>query len=601
MTLDRLTAPQAGSHAPRISRVSTGLTASLLLVLAPAGAAAQRSMSIQRFDATLRVEASGWTDVREEIQVRFTGSWNGIYRTIPVEYRTPQGFSYRLFLKDVTVTGPGGEAYGFSSSRERHYRKLKIRVPGAQDATRTVFIHYRVRNALKFWDEYDELYWNVTGDEWEVPIQEASAMVILPRGVEGTRTASWTGGYGAAENAASVEPTDDGYFFQTRRSLNYREGLTIAVAWNPGVVARPTALDRTLLFLRANWILLLPLLSLGLMWRVWYLRGRDPARLSVSPQYEPPEELTPAEAGTLIDNRPDMRDITAALVDLAVRGYLRIEEVKADGMLGRLIGKEDYSLVPVKPRERWSELRDHEREMLEGIFGGGDSGTPLPETMSGLAHSFYRHLGDIRSGIFRELVGRGYYQRRPDKVLGTWMAVGFVVAGVGITAGLPLARRFELSPLTLILAVVLSALPVFVFGFFMPARTVKGARVRERILGFEEFLDRVESERYKRMITSPEMFERFLPYAMAFGVERKWAAAFDDIYTEPPTWYVGTWHGGFRPTLFVHSMGQMSATATTALGSGPRSSGGSGFGGGGGFSGGGFSGGGFGGGGGGGW
>lgn len=110
----------------------------------------------------------------------------------------------------------------------------------------------------------------------------------------------------------------------------------------------------------------------------------------------------------------------------------------------------------------------------------------------------------------------------------------------------------------------------------------------------------MESDRYKRMITSPEMFERFLPYAMAFGVEKKWAAAFEGMYTQPPDWYRGDWRGGFHPVYFAHSMGSMTSTAGTVMASGPRSSGGSGFGGGG-FGGGGFSGGGFGGGGGGGW
>src|SRR5665811_2177663 len=141
-------------------RIRTVIAVALVAAtLAAQPVLAQRSMEIERFDATIKVESSGWVDVREEIQVRFDGDWNGIYRTIPVEYRTPQGFSYSLFLDDVGVMGPGGETYDFTSSRAGQYRKLKIRVPGASNATRTVFIHYRVPNALKFWDEYDELYW----------------------------------------------------------------------------------------------------------------------------------------------------------------------------------------------------------------------------------------------------------------------------------------------------------------------------------------------------------------------------------------------------------------------------------------------------------
>jgi uncharacterized membrane protein len=184
--------------------------------------------------------------------------------------------------------------------------------------------------------------------------------------------------------------------------------------------------------------------------------------------------------------------------------------------------------------------------------------------------------------------------------MGAYVGGAFVVGLLALVGGFFLAEAWSLSQLTVVLAAAGTALPILGFGIFMPARTMKGARALERVLGFEEFLERVESDRYKRMITSPEMFERFLPYAMAFGVEKKWAAAFEGMYTQPPDWYRGQWQGGFRPVFFVHSMGHMSSMAGTAMSSGPRSSGGSGFGGGG-FSGGGFSGGGFGGGGGGGW
>jgi len=557
--------------------------------LVPLSLSAQKSLEIERFDATLRVEESGWLDVREEILVRFTGSWNGIFRNIPVEYRTPQGFSFRLRLEDVSVTGEDGEPLEYSSSRERHYRQLKIRVPGASDATRKVVIQYRVPNGLRFQDEYDELYWNVTGDEWDMPILAASAMVHLPPSLSGIRTASWTGGYGSTEDAASVERSGDALFFETLRPLNYREGLTIAVAWNPGVVERPSTLDRILAFLRANLLLILPFMSLWFMWRLWANRGRDPARLAISPQYEPPDDMTPAEAGTLLDNRPDMRDLTAALVDLAVRGFLRIEEIEPTGLLGRVVGKTDYRLVPVKPREEWTGLRGHEVSLLTGVFGGG-TGVPAPVEMSELAHEFYKNLSSIRSGIFRELIKRGYYVQRPDKVMGVYVGAAFAVGILGVVGGLFLAEALTLSPLTAITAAIGTALPILGFGILMPARTVKGARALERVLGFEEFLERVESDRYKRMITSPEMFERFLPYAMAFGVEKKWAAAFEGMYTEPPDWYRGQWHGGFRPLFFAQSMGHMTSSAGSVMSSGPRSSGGSG-----------FSGGGFGGGGGGGW
>jgi uncharacterized membrane protein len=138
-----------------------------------------------------------------------------------------------------------------------------------------------------------------------------------------------------------------------------------------------------------------------------------------------------------------------------------------------------------------------------------------------------------------------------------------------------------MSPVAFILAAVLSGVIVLAFGYFMPARTVAGARAYEDTRGFEEFLRRVDSDRYARVVKTPEMFERFLPYAMAFGVEAKWARAFEDIYKEPPTWYVGTNMSGFNARSFSSRISTLSTRAGSTMSSSPRSSGGSGFGGGG--------------------
>jgi hypothetical protein len=296
--------------------------------------------------------------------------------------------------------------------------------------------------------------------------------------------------------------------------LTFREGLTVAVAWNPGVVSRPGVFTKVRLFFKANWLLLLRFLSLGIMWRVWANRGRDPTRLSISPQYDIPDGLTPAEAGTLIDNRPDMRDITAGLVDLAIRGYMRIEEVEKKG-LSKVLGSDDFRIVRLKEAAEWGELKDHEKEMLRGLFAV--TGSTL---LSSLAHEFYTHLPQIRTDLYTELMDRKYYHHRPDNIWQAYLALAGVVLAAGLAGGIPLAKWLQLPVTTAVIAAVGSALPVFIFAFFMPARSVKGVRVLERLLGFEKFLERVESDRFEHMVKTPEMFEKFLPYAMAFGSRR---------------------------------------------------------------------------------
>jgi uncharacterized membrane protein len=563
----------------------------LLAALALPGAA--RSLVIQNFNVRVDVSVDGTITVTEIIRPRFTGHWNGIYRTIPVEYRTPQGFNKTLFLQLESVTDEDGRALKVDSSSERHYRKLKIWVPGAEDAERTVIIRYKVPNALLFFEDHDELYWNITGDEWEVPINDASALIELPAGAAGVRTLAFTGAYGSKEQDADVTVNGSEITFHMRRNLSFHEGLTAVVGWDKGLVHEPGALEKIFLFLKSNWPLFAPIGVFAMMYWLWYTRGRDPRLRPISTRYDPPEGLTPGEVGTLIDNSADMRDITATLVDMAVRGYILIEEKKEEHMLG-LFSDTGYVFHLRKKASEWGELKPHERNLLDGIFSGGADETVK---LSDLQNKFYKDLPGIKDSIFSALMARQYYTQRPDTVKAGYLAGGFILGFISIWGGMFLAGAFGMQPMPFIIAGVLSGIIVCGFGWFMPARTLKGSEALEGVLGFEEFLGRVETDRMERMVKTPQLFEKFLPFAMALGVEKNWTKAFEGICNQPPDWYRGGDFTTFRTVYFVNSLNRMSTVAATAMASAPRSSGSSGFGGGGG---GGFSGGGGGGGGGGG-
>lgn len=556
----------------------------ILLLLVAAGPAAARELVIESFDVSVKVRTDGIIEVTEVLRPRFTGSWNGIYRTIPVEYRTPQGLNYTLLLDLDSVTDEGGAALRYESSRERHYRKIKIWVPGARDATRTVTLRYRVRNGLKFFEDHDELYWNVTGDEWEVPIESATARIVLPGGATGIRTLAFTGAYGSTEQDASVEVRAQEVFVRMRRSLSFREGLTAVVGWDRGLVRRPGALERVGLFLRSNWPLFFPIGVFVVMYQLWWATGRDPRKRPLSTQYGPPEGLTPAEAGTLLDNSADMRDLTATLVDLAVRGYLLIEEKKEEKLLGLWSEKEYVLHLQKKGKEG---LKPHERELLDAIFSSRGDRVEL----SDLENSFYRNLPHIRDRIYDALLARRYYNSRPDHVKRTYLIAALVVGLLTVWGGGFLSAKAGMAFGTIVFGGLLSAAIIAGFAFVMPARTLDGTRALEHALGFEEFLGRVEADRMDRMIRSPEMFEKYLAFAMAFGVEKNWAKAFEGIYSQPPQWYRGADFTQFSPRSFTADLGRLSSRAGAMMVSAPRSSGGSGFGGGG-FSGGGFGGGG---------
>jgi len=558
----------------------------LAIVCAIATPAAARSLAIEGVDVQVVVGRDATIDVTEVIRARFSGEWKGIYRTIPIAYRTPRGFGYRLLLDPLAVTDADGHPLRWEAEIDRHYRKFKFCIPHARDAARTVVFRYRVRNALRFFEDHDELYWNVTGDEWDVPIERTTARISLPAGATGIRAAAFTGAYGSRATEADVETGEHGVVIHMWRALGFHEGLTAVVGWDKGAVEPPGPIARAALFLRANWPLAMPLAVFGPMLWQWYRRGRDPRRRPIAPRYEPPDGLSPAEVGTLVDHRVDVRDITATLVDLAVRGFIVIEEEKREGFLW---SSPDWTFRRAKPSS--PDLRPHERALYDGLFtDGGDT-----VALGTLENRFYRELRGIRDGVFAALVGRGYYTRRPDEVRQQYWILAGTLACAGLVAAIPgaqlLARFSDVAPLTVAVSALLSAAVIAAFGAIMPARTPAGARTFEAVLGFEEFLSRVEGPRLERVVKTPAMFERFLPFAMALGVERSWARAFADICRTPPDWYRGGDPTSFRADRFVDRMGGMSQRAAAVMVSQPRSAGGSGFGGGG-SSGGGFGGGG---------
>jgi uncharacterized membrane protein YgcG len=330
------------------------------------------------------------------------------------------------------------------------------------------------------------------------------------------------------------------------------------------------------------------------MFGLWHTVGRDPdPGLSVAPQYNPPQGMTPAEAGTLLDDSIHPRDITSTIVDLAVRGYIKIEE-KVDTFL--VFHHKDYVLHNQKGATGWGpELAPHESVMMENIFVGGASET----TLSSLKNRFYTAIPAIRTDIMSALKNKGVYSLDPESANGysivAAVAIALLVVAVQVLGWMNL---FYSVPL-LIVSVLVSALIWWLFARQMTAKTLTGARLHIAVLGFQEFMNRVDKDRIQRM--PPNTFEKFLPYAMALGVEHHWAQAFEGIVKDPPTWYVSpNGYTGFTALYFASSMHSMATDMHQVFVSSPRaSSGGSGFSSGGGFSGGGFSGGGFGGGGGG--
>ncbi len=555
--------------------------ATLALAFSRDASAQDRFIRIRDFGARLIVNTDGTLDVTEHLIVGFTGQWNGIVRDLSLRHNTAQGRAMKLDLDIVSITDGAGQPLRVEEERKDNgwTRGLRIYVPGANSADREVVIRYRVANAIRFFyadsdvGELDELYWNVTGVSWTMPIDKAHARVVLPPGVIPMKTAVYTGVGGSLAREATVQQSGSEVEFALGRGLAPYEGMTVGVGWPAGYIASRPSQARQRLGQVILWSpLVLPLIVFVLAFRAWQKRGRDPEEGSFVVRYEPVEGATPAELGTLVDHVAEMRDITATLVDLAVRGFIRIEEITESKFLG--LGKStDYIIHIIRKRSEWMTLKPHEQRYLEGLSSAAPQDAYRVK-VSELEHRFYKALPKIREAIYDSLVEKGYYIHRPDQVKAKWTVLGvfFVFAALGLPT-LFAARAWPVfSPFALGVGVMASAIILLVFSRIMPARTVPGARAREAALGFKEFLERVETERYRKMITSPELFERYLPFAMAFAVEEKWARAFEDIYRDPPTWYVGG-TGHFSPGSFASSMGEMSSAASSSMSSSPSSSG----------------------------
>jgi len=574
---------------PRRRGNFAAVVACLLLVLALAAPAWARELVIQDFNEQVTVNSDGSLDVTELIEVHFIGHWNGLYRTIPVQYVGSGGLNYDLLLTPVSITDDSGNKLKYEESREGRSVKFKIYVPGAEDAVRTIEIHYRVQDAIRFFSDHDELYWNVTGTEWDVPIQAASAHIELPGAVTGLHATAFTGAFGSRASDAQVTVGTNTVDVVSSGPLGYHQGLTAVVGWNKGAVHEPGALAKILFYVSSNWPLILPIAALVIMAWLWWTRGRDPEQDVVTVQYDPPDNLTPAECGALVEDEAEMRGITATLVDLAVKGYLVIEQTQKDKMLG-LMHDKDFIFHLKKPAAEWAAARPHEREMLAAIF---DDGATTDVALSSLQNRFYTSLPGIRDQIFDSLLRDGYFLHRPDTVRQSYIGGGVVLAILMVVAGIGFSNALHTAPLAWIIAGALTAAIVCGFGWFMPARTLAGAKTYAKVLGFKDFLSRVEGDRIARLEKTPELFEKFLPFAMALAVEKKWVEAFQGIAMQPPTWYQGAYGSGFYPYLLVNDLNVMSVQAGSVLASSPQSTsaGGSGFGGGG-MSGGGFGGGG---------
>jgi uncharacterized membrane protein len=552
-----------------------------------------QDFTITKFHADITVNEDSSLIVKETILVKFHESRHGIYREIPFKYTDERGNTIKTPLHVQSVTDHGGTGRKYQVTKKGNVINIRIGDPRQYvEGFQTYVITYELENALLFFDDHDELYWNVTGNYWWSPVQDVSAQVTLAVKEQSRNllAACYTGASGSRASQCVYEASHNIGEFSSTKSLSPREGLTIAFGWDKGLILQPSSYKKFLwmIDMRENWIFLPPFFSLAFMGYLWRTRGRDPrVREAVTVTYEPPQynnvPLTAGEVGALIDEKLDSRDITSSIIGLAVKGYIRIEEQKTEGLL---FDSTDYYLWKVKGAD--DTLISFEKLLMSKIFTGEFPG----RMVSDMKNKFYADLKLIKNTLYAELTSKRYFLVSPENVRKVYCTAGIIIAIASAIFFAILAS----SPKS-VFAGLLTGLPVLVFARAMPAKTKAGAAAYMDILGFQEFMNRAEKDQLERMGDN-HLFSRFLPYAIALDVVDNWARAFEGIYQELPQWYAS--HTGlrtFNPSHFSRSINSATSGLASAMFSAPR---GSGVSGGGGFSGG-SSGGGFGGGGGGSW
>ncbi len=571
--------------------VLLGLNLSLGLFVSSALA---QFFTIAKFSSDITIHPDSSFTVKETIDVKFERPRHGIFREIPFKYRDEFGKDMETPIRVVSVKDREGKNWKYKVEKSGPLLHIRIGDPNRYvDGNQTYVVTYQVENAILFFKDHDELYWNVTGNYWKAPIEEASADISL--GVKekskSVMAAGFTGRFGSKESDVEYQTYENGVKFFTKRRLEAGEGVTVAFGWDKGLVSPPSSWKRFFwtLNLGRNWVFILPFFSLIFMFNRWYSTGRDPkVREAITVQYGPPKfdnkPLTAAEVGTLVDEKLDPKDITSAIVGLAVKGYLQIEETKHEGLI---FHKTDYYLKRLKEAD--SNLNSFEIELFKSLFPGNSPGI----LASQLKNRFYTNLPALKKILFGELTRKKYFLTNPETVRNSYLGIGVAVMVFGCFAFLFLLPDSALQD---IMAAILTGIPVFAFAKFMPAKTTSGSLAYMDILGFQEFMNRAEKDKLERM-GDKDLFSKYLPYAIALDVVDNWAKAFEGIYQDPPNWYVSpTGFGTFTPYAFAHSMNSVTSSLSSVVFSAPRGSSG-----GGGFGGGGSSGGGFGGGGGGSW
>ena len=620
-----------------------GLLFSLVLLAAVPASAVAVPMADQAtsFDVTFEVAEDGSVLVTERITWEFPSdeARRGIERlvTTSVGYQESAEVYRRYRISDITASSPTGAPDDVGVTDFGATTRIRVGDPNRTvSGTHDYVVSYRLGKVVNdIGDGTAELYYNLIAPSNNSVYQGIRASVTGP--VPATRTACFVGELGATEECTHQAGATSTF---SSPDVGPGEGVTIVLSFpreafadlTPDLVPYDSsdgfgpdgqsslspATQRALGGLLVGTGVLLPVGAAALMGALVHTRGRDewyagltpgltpghgekaPVRRGGTPsvvvQFHPPEGVQPGLVGTIVDEQADTVDVSATIVDLAVRGFLNIEEIQKGGLFGR----DDWELTWLTPPPDAKPLTAYENALMDGIFATGS-----PVRLSALREKFRPTLDLVQRRMYSEVVDRGWFRRSPDVMRQSWQSLGALMCGGAILLGFlafgPIARILDNTGLpfppflALVVGLFIAGLVVIALGRRMASRTADGSAVLAQSLGFRRYMETAEANQI-RWEEAEQIFSRFLPYAIVFGIAEKWATTFEEVAQAAaaaghtvvlPTWYIGSGSYG----SMASSMNDFSTVAAGTFASTPGSSGGSGFSSGG-FGGGGFSGGG---------
>jgi len=534
-----------------VTRWRVLILACLILALSTvAGLAYAQGRSVvgERFDVDLTVQTNGDVDVTETRTIAFQGGpFHYGFRTIPLS-RLEGITNVEFYEGDRRYQQSSNESpYTFKTSVKGGDFNLRWYFPETSDSTHTFILKYTAKGAVRIYDAGDQIWWTAVEGDRGYPVQASQVTVHLPEGVNEIQ--KWES-YGATARAEVVDPRT--IVFTTEKTIGPGQSLDVRVQFPHGVVeAAPPAWQKEfdaqaaeqggqgasatnpygqLINLLAGFIgLFIAVFGTVGLFVLWYTRGRD-APVPMVAEYlpQPPSHLPPGVVGTLLDETADMEDIIATIVDLARRGVITMQEVKHKGFLG--IGvRRDFVF---EKQDHQETLRPYEKTLLHELFKGRKS-----RKLSSLKQKFYQAVPKLQDELYDEVVHEGFFQRSPESTRRIYIVLGVLGLVLSfITGFLALfVMSFAGAVVCIPFGVGVVSVGMLIFARVMPRKTTKGSEAAAQWQAFKRYLANIED--YADLEQAKGIFDRYLPYAIAFGLADRWVQKFTEVDAPAPPWF----------------------------------------------------------------